>query len=110
MLPLPSVVQAVSTWWSTMVTLTGLNGAKALPLIAAPLPAGAPPAGVTLRSVLTVKVVLPENLPSDTVTLWGPAVVAGTVNAQLLLAGWFPLESGGAVSGGLSFGPSDLSV
>ena len=46
----------------------------------------APALGIRLRAPLTVKVALPEYVPSDTVTVWSPAVVAGTVNPQLLLA------------------------
>src|ERR687885_405930 len=90
MLPLPSVVQAVSTWWSPMVTLMGLSGAKPLPLTAAPLPAGPPSAGVRLMDALTVYVALVEYPPSDTVTLWVPTVVSGTVNPQ---GGKLPLRS-----------------
>jgi hypothetical protein len=33
---------------------------------------------------VTVKVALLEYVPSDTVTVWGPAVAAGTANVQKL--------------------------
>jgi hypothetical protein len=84
-LPLALVAQDVATLLPLNLTVMGANGAKPLPLTAAVLPP-APALGIRLMAELTVKVALPEYVPSDTVTVWGPAVVAGTVNAQVLLA------------------------
>jgi hypothetical protein len=55
-------------------------------------------------------VALPEFVPSDAVTAWGPAATAGTVNAQLLLAGSLPLASVVQVPDVLSAVPSDVTV
>jgi hypothetical protein len=99
MLPVASAVQNVVTLPSKVKAMV-LDGVKPLPLIAAPLPAGpalgirlmtrmtvpAPALGIRLRAGLTAKVALPVYVPSDTVTVWMPAVVAGTVNVQLLPA------------------------
>jgi hypothetical protein len=50
-------------------------------------------AGVAVAVAMTVKMAVPEYEPSDTLTVCEPAVAAGTVNAQLLLAGRLPLAS-----------------
>jgi hypothetical protein len=62
-----------------------LRGVKPLPLTAARLPTG-PALGIRLMPRVTVKVALPEYVPSDAVTVCSPAVAGGTVNVQLLLA------------------------
>ena len=56
-----------------------------MPLTAALLPA-APALEARLMAGVTVKVevVVPALVPSDAVTVWGPAGAAGTVNAQAL--------------------------
>src|SRR2546423_9766697 len=87
----------------------GRTGAKALPLPAAGMPT-APALGLRLMARVTVKVALPEYVPSDTATVWGPAVVAGTVNAQVLLAGRLPLASVVQVPDVLSRVPSNVTV
>ena len=90
--PLALAVQDVATLLPLKLTAMGANGAKPLPLTAAGMPT-APALGLRLMARVTVKVALPEYVPSDTATVWGPAVVAGTVNAQVLLAGRLPLAS-----------------
>ena len=67
-LPLASAVQDVATLLPSKVTAMVLNGAKPLPLTAAVLPPG-PALGIRLMAELTVKVALPEYVPSDTVTV-----------------------------------------
>ena len=114
-LPLASAVQGMppdavrETLLPSKVTAMGANGAKPLPLTAAGLPT-APALGLRLMARVTVKVALPEYVPSDTATVWGPAVVAGTVNAQVLLAGRLPLASVVQVPDVLSRVPSNVTV
>jgi hypothetical protein len=90
-LPLASVVQGMPASAVTGTLLPPkikpmvLCGAKPLPFIATLLPTG-PTLGVRLMPRVIVKVALPEYVPSDAVTVWGPAVVTGTVNVQWLLA------------------------
>jgi hypothetical protein len=108
-LPIASVVHSVATLLPSKVTARVLYGAKPLPLIAAPLPTGLA-LGVRLMAELTAKVALPESVPSDAVTVCGPAGAVGTVNAQLLLAGRLPLSSAVQVPDVLSGVPSNVTV
>src|SRR5205085_316287 len=82
-LPVASAVQDVATLLPSKVKAMGANGAKPLPLTAARLPPApalgsrpmaratvpAPALGSRLKAALTVKVALPEYVPSDTVTV-----------------------------------------
>jgi hypothetical protein len=109
-LPVASAVQSVATLLRSKVKAMVLNGAKPLPLTAALLPA-TPALGVRLMAGLTVYIAAAEfALVSDAVTVWGPPGAAGTVNAQLLLAGRLPLSSVVQVPDVLSAAPSNVTV
>jgi hypothetical protein len=84
-LPVASVVQDVETLPPSKVTLILSLRAKPLPLTAALLPA-LPALEARLMAGVTVKVevVVPAVVPSDAVTVWGPAGAAGTLNVQAL--------------------------
>jgi hypothetical protein len=103
-LPLASVVQDVETLRPSKVKVILSFCAKPVPLTSA--------LGARLMAGLTVKVevVVPAFVPSDAVTVWGPAVVAGTVNAQLLLVGRLPLASVVQMPNVLSGAPSNVTV
>src|SRR5918911_4348282 len=66
--PVALAVQDEETLLPSKLTVMGSNDAKPLPLTAAPLPT-APSLAVRLMAALTVKVALPEYVPSVTVTL-----------------------------------------
>jgi hypothetical protein len=66
------------------MTVILLPGLKLLPLRVTALPT-TPALGVRLMTGLAVKLAEAEfSLPFDAVTVWGPAVTAGTVKAQAL--------------------------
>jgi hypothetical protein len=72
----------VATLLPSTVTVMGTYAEKPLPLTAAPLPAG-PVLGIRLMAGLTVYIAEAEfAFLSDAVTVWVPAVAAGTVNTQ----------------------------
>jgi hypothetical protein len=108
-LPVTSVVQGVATLLPSKDKVMGLYAAKPLPLTTSLLPSG-PALAVRLMAGSTVKVALPEYVPSDAVTVWGPASTTGTVNAQLLLAGRLPLSCVVQVPDVLSGVPSKVTV
>jgi hypothetical protein len=103
-LPLASAVQDVETLLPSKVKAIVVFAWKPLPLTAALLPA-APALAVRPMAGLTVKVVMPEYVPSDAVTGWIPAGAAGTVNPQELK---LPLAS--AVQIVATLLPSKLTV
>jgi hypothetical protein len=107
-LPVASVVQDEETLLPSKVKVILSFRAKPVPLTAALLPT----ASILVMAGLTVKValVVPAVVPSDAVTVWSPAVAAGTANAQLLLAGRLPLASVVQMPDVLSWVPSSVTV
>ena len=114
-LPVASAVQVgvLGGVVPSKVKVMGLPATKPVPLTATVLltaPA-VPVFGVRVMARLTVKVAVAEyGVPSDTVTVWEPAVAAGTVNAQLLVVGRLPLAFVVQVPDVLGRVPSNLTV
>jgi hypothetical protein len=83
-LPVASVVQDVGTLLPSTAKVILSFRAKPVPLTAVlpPTPPVLEMAGLTVK----VEVVVPASVPSDTVTVPGPAGAAGTLNVQALKA------------------------